>query len=348
MKPKSGAQIGDIPAAAAVATTGAAPPPSPRRGVTAAPAWSGRTRGGYWGNWFFVQLIRRLGVRWAYGLLLFVAAYFTFANPSGYRCSRDFLRRVLGPQPFWKWPLLVYRHFFSFGITLLDRLAVIMSRTKITCTHEGEFLFQEYLARGQGVILLGAHLGSWEIGGHLLGRLGKPVNVVVLEKDEARMRQLFDQALAAKMFHLIATDGHPLRSIPIAAALRRGEIVCLLGDRSFGGADVRAPFLGGPARFPIGPYLLAAVTGAPIFQTFIVREKLGHYRFFSSPARFIPRATLRGGPAAVAPYVADYAARLAAVAGQYPFQWYNIYPFWDETPPSAATPAASIPVPSTP
>ena len=148
MKPKSGDQVGDIPAAAAVATTGAAPPPSPRRGVAAPPAWSGRTRGGYWGNWFFVQLIRRLGVRWAYGLLIFVAAYFTFANPSGYRCSRDFLRRVLGPQPFWKWPLLVYRHFFSFGITLLDRLAVIMSRTKITCTHEGEFLFQEYLARG--------------------------------------------------------------------------------------------------------------------------------------------------------------------------------------------------------
>jgi len=69
--------------------------------------WSGRTRGGYFGNWCFVQLIRRLGVRWAYALLIFVAAYFTLANPSGYRCSKDFLRRVLGPQPFWKWPLLV-------------------------------------------------------------------------------------------------------------------------------------------------------------------------------------------------------------------------------------------------
>jgi len=246
--------------------------------------WTGRTRGGYLGNWCFVQIIRRLGVRWAYGLLVFVAAYFTLCNPSGYRCSRDFLRRVLGPQPFWKWPLLVYRHFFSFGVTLLDRLAVIMNRTKIKCTHEGEFLFKTHLDRGQGVILLGAHVGSWEIGGHLLGRLGKPVNVVVLETDEARLRQLFDQALAAKQFNLIATAGHPLRSIPIAAALRRGEIVCLLGDRSFGGADVRVPFLGSPARFPVGPYLLAAVSGAAIFQTFVVREKLGHYRFFSSPA----------------------------------------------------------------
>jgi predicted LPLAT superfamily acyltransferase len=294
--------------------------------------WSGRTRGGYFGNWIFVQLIRRLGVRWAYALLIFVAGYFTLCNPSGYRCSKDFLRRVLGPQPFWKWPLLVYRHFFSFGVTLLDRLAVIMGRAKIECAHEGEFLFKDYLDRGKGVILLGAHIGSWEIGGHLLGRLGQPVNVVVLEKDEARLRQLFDQALAAKQFNLIATDGHPLRSIPISAALRRGEIVCLLGDRSFGGADVRAPFLGSPARFPVGPYLLAAVSGAPIFQTFVVREKLGHYRFFSFPAKFIPCEMLHAGTEALQPHVAEYAARLADVAKQYPFQWFNIYPFWDETP----------------
>jgi predicted LPLAT superfamily acyltransferase len=294
--------------------------------------WSGRTRGGYFGNWFFVQLIRLLGVRWAYAFLIFIAGYFTLANPSGFRCSKDFLRRVLGPQPFWKWPLLVYRHFFSFGVTLLDRLAVITGRTKIECTYEGESLLKDCLDHGQGVILLGAHIGSWEIGGHLLGRLGKPVNVVVLDKEEARLRRLFDRALTAKMFNLIATDGHPLRSIPIAAALRRGEIVALLGDRSFGGADLCVPFLGGRARFPIGPYLLAAVSGAPIFQTFVVRERLGHYRFFSSPARFIPRDLARSGPGTLQPYVAEYAGCLADVAKQYPFQWFNIFPFWDETP----------------
>jgi predicted LPLAT superfamily acyltransferase len=300
--------------------------------------WSGRTRGGYFGNWFFVQLIRRLGVRWAYALLIFVAAYFTLANREGYRSSKDFLHRVLGPQPLWKWPWLVYRHFFSFGVTLLDRLAVIMGRTKISCTHEGEFLFKDFLDRGQGVILLGAHVGSWEIGGHLLGRLGKPVNVVVLERDEARLRQLFDAALAAKQFNLIATDGHPLRSIPIAAALRRGEIVCLLGDRSFGGADVRADFLGDAARFPIGPYLLAAVSGAPIFQTFVVRERLGHYRFFSFPAKFIPREILRANHAALQPHVAEFATQLADVAKKYPFQWFNFFPFWDKTFATKSTP----------
>jgi predicted LPLAT superfamily acyltransferase len=308
--------------------------------------WSGRSRGGVFGNWWFIQLIRFLGLRWAYAFLVPVAGYFTLASPAGYRSSRDFLRRVLTPQPFWKWPALVYRHFFSFGITLLDRLAVIMGRARIECTHEGEFLFKDCLDRGQGVILLSAHLGSWEIGGHLLGRLGKPVNVVVLEKDEARLRQLFAHALAARQFTLIATDGHPLRSIPIAAALRRGEIVCLLGDRAFGGPTVRVPFLGGPAPFPVGPYLLAAATGAPIFQTYVVRERLGRYRFCSFPASLVPRAILRAGTEAVAPYVTLYAERLAGVARQYPFQWYNLYSFWDDPPAPAAGNAAAPAVPA--
>jgi len=312
--------------------------------------WSGRSRGGVFGNWWFIQLVRFLGLRWAYAFLIFVAGYFTLADAAGYRCSKDFLRRVLGPQPSWKWPLLVYRHFFSFGVTLLDRLAVIMGCAKIECLHEGEAPIQACLDRGQGVILLGAHVGSWEIGGHLLERLGKPVNVVVLEKDEARLRRLFDRALAAKKFNLIATDGHPLRSIPIAAALRRGEIVCLLGDRSFGGADVRAPFLGGFARFPTGPYLLAAVSGAPIFQTFVVRERLLHYRFFSTPPQLIPREILRAGAEAVQPQVAQYVSRLAEVAREYPFQWFNFFPFWEETPApeKAAGRPAPAPICSTP
>ena len=88
--------------------------------------WTGRTRGGYFGNWFFVQLIRVLGLRGAYAWLVFVAAYFTFASPRSYRASVNYLQRVLGPKPWWQRPLLVYRHFFSFGVTLLDRLAVVI------------------------------------------------------------------------------------------------------------------------------------------------------------------------------------------------------------------------------
>jgi len=301
--------------------------------TAASPArWTGRTRGGYFGNWFFVQLIRFLGLRVAYVWLVFVAAYFTFASPRSYRASVNYLRRVLGPKPWWRWPPLVYRHFFSFGVTLLDRLAVVMGRHPMHCSFEGEERFQEYLKQGRGIILLGAHVGGWEMGGHLLGRFGIPVNLVVLEKEQEHIRRLFDRALEGKQFRILTADENPLRSVPIIAALRRGEMVGLHGDRAFGGTDLTAPFLGGQARFPIGAYHLAAVTGAPIFQVFAVRERIGHYRFFTFPPRFVTRDDVRRNPAALRECVGQYAARLESVLRQYPFQWYNIYGFWEAEP----------------
>jgi predicted LPLAT superfamily acyltransferase len=309
--------------------------------------WSGQTRGGYFGNWWFVQLIRFFGLRAAYAWLVLIAAWFTVAAPRSSRHSVEFLKRVLGPQPFWRWPLLVYRHFYSFGVTLLDRLAVIMGRGHMEFVMEDEARFHEFLDQGRGIILLGAHVGGWEMAGHLLGRLGRPVNLVVLEKEEAHVRALFDRALQARQFRILTTDSHPLRSIPIMAALRRGEIVALHGDRAFGGSEVRVPFLGGMACFPVGGYMLAAVTGAPVFQVFAVREKIGHYRFFTFPAQSVEKGLLRQGPEAFRDHVQVYAERLASVARQYPLQWYNLYAFWDDEPGPVST-AVPAPRPSHP
>jgi predicted LPLAT superfamily acyltransferase len=306
---------------------------SPSPSGASAPSWTGRSRGGYFGNWFFVQLIRLVGLRAAYVWLVLIAGYYTLTSPRAFRSSVEFLRRLSGPRPFWVWPILVYRHFYSFGVTLLDRIAVIMGRARMECVFEGEAVFQDLLNRGQGFILVGAHLGNWEMAAHLLGRFGRPINLIVLEREESNIRKLFDQALQSRQFRILTADDNPLRTIPILAALRRGEVVGMLGDRSFGGAETAVPFLGGTARFPVGPYHLAAVTGAPLFQVFAVREKLGKYRFFYFPAQHLSRDTLRRGPEAVTPLVAEYARRLESVARQYPFQWHNFYPFWD--PPAA-------------
>jgi predicted LPLAT superfamily acyltransferase len=171
------------------------------------------------------------------------------------------------------------------------------------------------------------------MGAHLLGRLGRPVNLVVLEREREQIRRLFGRALEGREFRLLTTDQHPLRSVPILAALRRGEVVALHGDRSLGTNDLSLPFLGGRARFPVGPYLLAAASGAPLFQVFALRERLGSYRFFSHPPQFLDKRTLRRDPQALRAALVLYVDRLADVARQSPFQWHNFYPFWEESAP---------------
>jgi predicted LPLAT superfamily acyltransferase len=321
------------------------PPPEGSRPVKT--AWTGRSRGGYFGNWFFVQLIRAFGVWPAYLWLVFVAAYFTLVSRAAYRASADYLEHLFGPLPWWRRPWLVYRHFLAHGVTLVDRLAVLMGRSRIECVFEGEELFKPYLEPPRGIILVGAHVGCWELGGHFLGRFDIPVNLVAIEREVAGIQTLMDAATGGKRFRILTADDNPLRSVPILAALRRGEIVALLGDRSFGGADVAVDFLGDPVRLPVGPYHLAAASGAPVFQVFVVREKLGQYRFVAFPPESVSREEIRSDPAAVQAQVRRYAERLEAIVRRYPFQWANFFPYWDYSnhhpvaPPSTPRSAAS-------
>ena len=305
--------------------------------------WTGRTRGGYFGNWFFIQLIRWLGVRPAYLWLAFVAAYFTIVHRDAYRASVDYLGRLFGPLPWWRRPLLVYRHFLAHGVTLVDRLAVFMGRSQIECVFDGEELFKPHLEKGQGIILVGAHVGCWELGGHFLGRFDLPVNLVVIERELEGIQRLLNSVTGGKRFHILTTDDDPLRSVPVLAALRRGEIVALLGDRAMGGADVETSFLGGQVPLPVGPYRLAAASGAPLFQVFVVRQRLGCYRFTAFPPDFVTREEVRSDPNAVSAHVQRYAERLEAVVRKYPYQWANFYPYWEQRP---ETPPAARPVPN--
>ncbi|MGD1083294.1 MAG: hypothetical protein ABSA47_00930 [Verrucomicrobiota bacterium] len=300
--------------------------------------WTGRTRGGWFGNWFFIQLIRRLGVWPAYLGLVFVAAYFTLVHRDAYRASADYLARLFGPLPGWRRPLLVYRHFLAHGVTLVDQMAVLMDRSRIECVFDGEELFKPHLEQGRGIILLGAHVGCWELGGHILGRLDLPVNLVVVEREVDAIQRLFNSATAGKRFRVLTADDDPLRSVPILAALRRGEIVALLGDRSLGGADVETSFLGVRVRLPVGPYRLAAASGAPLFQVVTVRQRLGHYRFAAFPPQFISREEIRSDPNAVAARARRYAEHLETVVREYPFQWANFFPYWEQG--SGAAPVA--------
>ncbi len=307
----------------------------PTEDTGAAPAayrsskWSGQTRGGSLGNWYFLQVIRLLGIRSAYIALIPIAAYYLVASPRSVRNSRRYLRRVLGPQPFWKWPFLIYGHFFSLGMSLLDRSAMLMGREDFSCTYEGETNIADALTHGKGVILVSAHVGNWAAGGHLLQRLKTRVNIVALKNDVERIQRMFDRAFSDKGFHVLASSPDLSSSVTIMQALRSGEIVIFNGDRAVeGAASAEATFFGDAADFPIGPYLLAAVTGSPVIHVFAMRDGIDRYRFFCSPARFIEKASRRKRDEEARTVAAEFAGHLESVLRKYPFQWYNFYPFW--------------------
>jgi predicted LPLAT superfamily acyltransferase len=257
--------------------------------------WSGtgQLRGGRGGIWFFITALRVLGLHLTYALLPIVAAYYSFASPD-VRATMDYHRRVFGRVPWWKRRWLVFRHFLSFGIALIDRTAILAGKTRhFSFSFDGEEHLRAALAGGRGVLLLTAHVGNWEAAGQLLTRLDVPINVTGFDNETPGIRSLLNQA-SKPNFRLLPLTGSPTDTIPLVAALRRGEIVAMLGDRSYGS----------PA---------------------------GHYRCIGFPPQHPRMPSHDQRDAYLRDCAGRFARDLESIVKRGPLQWYNFYPFWERS-----------------
>lgn len=299
--------------------------------------WSGtgQLRGGRGGVKFFLTALRVLGLRLTYVLLVPPAIYFSFASPD-VPATMDFHRRVFGPQPWWKRRWLVFKHFLSFGRAILDRTAILAGKTRhFSFAFDGEHHLRSAAAEGKGVLLLTAHVGNWEVAGQLLSRLGAPVCVTGFDRESPEIRAMLDRAQARQKFRMIPLTGTATDAIQLVAALRRGEVVAMAGDRAYGSPSARAPFLGGLASFPVGAFVVAAIAGAPLVQVFSLRQRGGHYQFYGLPPVRPHRPPHHERNAYLQTCVAQFAAHLETIVKLDPLQWYNFFPFWEEETPNS-------------
>lgn len=299
--------------------------------------WTGRTRGGYFGNWVFLTMVRRMGLWCAYLLLAPVAFSYLLLAPKSVKASLEYLRRIDYGGRFWLLKMVaVYGHFYSFGKTLLDRVALIVGRqSSFRIQFDGEVHLREALEEGKGLIIISAHCGNWEAAANLLDRLRVPVNVVAYEGEAAHIRMLFASALEKKLFSVISLDGSPNASLNLLSALNRGEIVAMHADRvTHLSADktVEVPFLGFPASFPTGPYAVAAVTGTPLVHAFAMRQRTQRYHFYAYPPEHLTFGRRSERHDQFREWAGLFVARLEHHLRQYPLQWYNLYDFWAKPP----------------
>lgn len=296
--------------------------------------WSGtgQLRGGRNGIAFFTSLIRWCGPGVAYAFAILPACYFSFTSPD-VPATMDFHRRMFGHVPWWKRRWYVFKHFLSFGRAIIDRTAILAGGAKkFSFTFDGEQHIHDAVAAGKGVLLLTAHVGNWEAAGQLLARVKCPINVTGFDKEIPAIRAVLDRS-AKQHFKLIPLTGAPTDAIQLVAAMRRGELVCMMGDRTYGSPAQNIPFLGGTAPFPIGGYVMAAIAGAPIVTVFSLREPGGHYHFFGFPPVPPHHPPHHQRDAHLRACAMQFAERLETIVKRDPFQWYNFFPFWVESPP---------------
>lgn len=297
--------------------------------------WDGKTRTGF-GILIFYWIFKLLGPRFAYALLYPVTFYYLLVNQRNGRASRDYLRRRYPGIGFFKLWWLNYRHFLSFGRVLVDRgYAFLGMIDNMRFERDGAESLREAIDAGKGVIIISAHLGNWELAGYGLSEFNTygrrvRVNAVMFKGESEKVEKQLKKASGEPPFHIIASNDSLQASIECKQALERGEIVAIHGDRLMGSGGVRVPFLGSDATFPIGPYVLAATTGAPVVFTFANRLGARHYALMARGPYYFEFTNRKERQNDLKRWVGVYARLLEELLEKYPLQWHNFYPFWDK------------------
>lgn len=284
-----------------------------------------RERGSLFAYQLIAQIALRLGRRFARLLLFPICVYYLAFSRTTPRASRQYLGHVFGRAPRLR---EVYRHHLDFAAVLLDRVFLNSGqyhRFDVRCNNPE--LLREIIAAKHGGVMLGAHMGSFELMREFALRHGFMVNMLMYEDNAQKVGRVMN-SLDADGRRRIIPIGR-LDSLLVAKQrLEAGELVGLLGDRSVG-ADrrVAADFFGAPAYFPASPIQAAAALGAPVILFFGLYRGGNRYDVYLERLAD-PLKINRRKPAELEVWVQRYAARLEHYCRLAPYNWFNFFDFW--------------------
>lgn len=282
-------------------------------------------------NLFLISLFTLLVPRWCTPPVTVLAGLVTWLLASRQRREvRANLRIVTGRRDV---EGLLINTFCTYCRNWADVMLMIRLRgaklQALIGRRDSQRPLDEALARGNGAILISPHFGNWELGGLGLADLGYTLNILTFREPDEKVNELREKVRGERGIGIIYVDRDdtsPLAVIEALNALRRNEILCLLGDRDGSSNTIDVEFFGRTTSFPVGAAYLALASGAPVIPVFVPLEGSRYATLMDEPIYFSGghgrhALAIRSGMEQVAAVFERYIRR-------YPDQWYNFYDFW--------------------
>jgi predicted LPLAT superfamily acyltransferase len=297
-------------------------------GEKAAPGWVAKPeRSNTLAIRFIVWVALTLGRRVARLFLYPICLYFFLFAGEARAASGKYLRKALGREPHIGDG---FRHIHTFASTILDRVFLLNGCfDKFDVRVHLDDAAKRMIENRQGCILLGAHLGSFEITRAYADQIDGPPASVVMYEENARKLSSVLKAINPDLTQQVIALGKIDSMLKVEQALQRGEFIGILADRGLeqGGASVTCNFLGEPAKFPNGPLRIAYMLRSPVLLMVgayrggncydLYFEELMHMGKTDLPRNEIIRqAQLR------------YVERIEYHCRNAPYNWFNFYDFW--------------------
>jgi predicted LPLAT superfamily acyltransferase len=272
----------------------------------------------------FAGLVGRPVARLA---LMPVCAYFLVFSVRARSASRNYLSRVLGRRPT---AGELFQHYFTFATVALDRMFLLKERYDLFDLRlHGEEVMEHLRTAGRGCLLLGAHLGSFEVL-RAMGTARQVSVALVMYEDNARMVGTVAKAINPALADNVIALGRFDSMLKVQERLQHSDWVGLLGDRALDeDGQLQVPFLGGLAGFSTAPFRIALMLKRPVVLMLGLYRGGNCYDLYFEKL-FDPDAVGRAQrEALIEQAVRTYAARLEHHCRDAPYNWFNFYDFWN-------------------
>lgn len=285
-------------------------------------SWKGKSKGTPLGYKIFIRLIQIFGVSTAYFFLRFVTLYYYLFSWETKKHLKTFYSKVPTLKKS-KINKTIRKNFNYIGEAIVDKFAFLIGKqNKITYTNEGEERLKEFAEKNQALILISAHLGNWEIAGNFLKKVDAQVNVVMFDGEREKIKKLIQDEVGKVHFNIIPIKEDLSHIFKINAAVKRGEIICIHGDRFLEGAKtIEAKLFGRTVELPYGPFQIASRLKAHYSFIFTIKNAKFNYHFTST----IPAINKSADEIAQ-----EYVDQLEKKITENPEQWFNYHPFFKE------------------
>lgn len=286
--------------------------------------WDGKSKGSLLGYKIFVYCIKKLGIKAAYSVLIFVAFYYFIFEKRSNKAIFYYFNKRLG-YSYLKSIWSVYKSYFVFGQTIIDKTAISAGlRDKFTYEFDGVDLLKKLLAEKKGGVLISAHVGNFEIAEHFFGEidLDFQINLVTTDMEHSVIKEYLESVTKKSSIKFIIVKDDLSHIFEINNALANNELICFTGDRYFEGTKtLTEELLGQEAHFPAGPFLIASRLKVPVLFVYVMKEANLHYHLYAreSEAKHRDEKGL----------LTAYTTSVEKILTKYPLQWFNYFDFWN-------------------
>ncbi|MGV7220112.1 MAG: lipid A biosynthesis acyltransferase [Nitrospinales bacterium] len=287
---------------------------------------SGKERSFSWIIELCMQIAQSIGRRSSHLLLYLFIIYFWIFSVDSKRASLDYLSRILDRKAKLS---DVFRHFHTFGSALLDRMFLREWEKDLSIKVFGESILREISKQGTGCLLLGSHLGSFEIV-RILGVLKGDISIKVLmyEENDANSNAVFNKVYP-EVANTVIKMGESFSLLKVKELVDEGHMIAILADRVFNeNKSVSCQFLNSEAEFPTGPIIMAGALKIPVILFFGLYCGGNKYEIYFEKLSDKIDLSRDNRSQELQKWVQLYADRLEFFTRKAPFNWFNFYDFW--------------------